>query len=128
MSKDITGMLENYFLEYGLPFNKVEDSTWVLSDEVGNVENIVIRYEDPIIIFRIKLMEIPSENQTEFFKTLLTFNATKMVHGAYGIEGDSIVIIDTLEAENLDFNEFAGSIDAIILAITEDYKELKKFN
>jgi hypothetical protein len=50
-----------------------------------------------------------------------------MIHGAYGIEGESIVLIDTLQSEHLDFSEFQASLDALLLASTQDYPKLKAF-
>jgi hypothetical protein len=50
-----------------------------------------------------------------------------MVHGAYGIEGDNVVLIDTLQSENLDFNEFQASLDALLMASTQDYEKLNAF-
>jgi hypothetical protein len=72
-------------------------------------------------------MEIPKKNREEFYKCLLTLNASEMVHGAYGLEDSNVVIIDTLEAENLNFNEFEASVEAITLAVSQDYQKLKPF-
>jgi hypothetical protein len=75
----------------------------------------------------MKLMVIPKERREDFFKLLLELNATQMLHGAYGIEGDNVVLIDTLQSEHLDFNEFLASLDALLLASTQDYPKLKAF-
>jgi hypothetical protein len=72
-------------------------------------------------------MEIPKDRREYFFKLLLELNATNMVHGAYGIEGDNVVLIDTLQTENLDFNEFQASLDALLMASTQDYQKLNAF-
>jgi hypothetical protein len=50
-----------------------------------------------------------------------------MVHGAYGIEDNNVVLIDTLQAENLDYNEFQATLDALMLASTQDYQRLNSF-
>ncbi len=127
MSDNIADRLVNYFIDYGLPFTEIGENMWTLKDELENIDNIVVHYDDPIVIFRVKLMEIPETKREEFFEVLLRFNAERLVHGAYAIEENNVVIIDTLEAENLDFNEFVGSVDSIILALTEDYNELKAY-
>lgn len=127
MSSDIIKTIEDYLLEVSLSSEKVNDGMWVLHDQFDNIDNIVISYEDPIVIFRVKLMESPKNNKEEFYELLLQLNANSMIHGAYGLEDDHVVIVDTLEAENLDFNEFQASIDAIILAISQDYKKLSKY-
>jgi hypothetical protein len=50
-----------------------------------------------------------------------------MLHGSYGLSGNAIVATDTLQGENLDFNEFQASVDALNLAITSHYKRLSAF-
>jgi hypothetical protein len=50
-----------------------------------------------------------------------------MIHGAYGIEDRNVVLIDTLQAENLDYNEFQATLEAMMLASTQDYPKLKAF-
>ena len=42
---------------------------------------------------------------------MLTLNTTEMVHGAFGLEGETVVIIHALELENLDLNEFQAVVD-----------------
>ena len=52
-------------------------------------------------------------------RELLELTARDLVHGAYGLEGDKVVLTDTLELENLDFNEFEASFDSITLALAQ---------
>ena len=80
-----------------------------------------------MIVFRIKVMEIPRHNREELYRTLLELNATEMMHGAYGIEGDAVVISDALQLENLDYNEFAATVDDITLAVASHHGRLAKF-
>ena len=115
--------IEHHLTKMGQAFETVEDGMWVLHDP----SNIVIIYRPPLVIFRTKLMEIPKKNREEFYKCLLTLNASEMVHGAYGLEDSNVVIVDTLEAEHLDFNEFEASVEAITLAVSQDYQKLKPF-
>ena len=39
------------------------------------------------------------------------------MHGSYGVEGNHVVLTDTLELENLDFSEFEASFDSLTLAL-----------
>jgi hypothetical protein len=127
MPADIKSRLEGYFIEYGLPYENIGENMWTLKDDIQYIENIVVHYSEPSIIFRVKLMEVPKAQREEFFEKLLRLNTEKMIYGAYGIEGNNVVLIDTLEAANLDYNEFAGSVDSLILAMTEDYNVLKSY-
>jgi hypothetical protein len=115
--------IEHYLIQIEYPFDSVENDMWV----IRNTANVVVTYEPPLVVFRMKLMEIPKKRREEFFKLLLELNATNMIHGAYGIEGDNVVLIDTLQSESLDFNEFQASLDALLLASTQDYQKLKDF-
>lgn len=115
--------IEHYLIQLEYPIEMIAEGMWI----IRNTANIIISYEPPLVIFRAKLMEIPKKNREGFFKLLLELNASQMIHGAYGIEDDNVVLIDTLESENLDFNEFQASLEAISLATSQDYQRLKSF-
>lgn len=115
--------IEHYLIQTEYPFESIETHMWIIRDTA----NIVVTYEPPLVVFRMKLMEIPRARREDFFKLLLELNATNMIHGAYGVEGDNVVLIDTLQSEHLDFNEFQASLDALLLASTQDYQKLNVF-
>ena len=115
--------IEHYLVQMGHPHETIADNMWVVRDEA----NLVISYEPPLVIFRSKLMDMPKKNREAFFQLLLELNASEMIHGAYGVEGNSVVLIDTLQSEHLDLNEFQATVDALLLAITQDYQKLKAF-
>ena len=50
-----------------------------------------------------------------------------MVHGAFGLEGDTVVIVHALELENLDFNEFQAVIDDMSMAVAKHHTHLARF-
>ncbi|HEV8320558.1 MAG TPA: YbjN domain-containing protein [Myxococcota bacterium] len=116
--------LEHYLIRLGMPYREVGDSTWVIQDEYDQIDNIVVKWSPPLVIFRVKLMDVDGADQAALFRKLLELNASQMVHGAFGIEGNSVVVVDTLQAENLDYNEFMASVDSLTMAITTHYKEL----
>jgi hypothetical protein len=120
---DTRDTIEHYLIQMEYPFESIEPDMWIIHDTA----NVVVTYELPLVVFRIKLMEIPKDRREDFFKLLLELNATNMIHGAYGIEGDNVVLIDTLQSEYLDFNEFQASLDALLMASTQDYQKLNAF-
>ena len=73
----------------------------------------------------MKLMTVPETGREELFKTMLEFNATEMMGGAYGLEGDAVVAVETLQAENLDLNEFHAAVDGLMMAASEHYPKFK---
>ncbi len=117
--------IEAYLIETELPFERVKDGFWLIHDNSDAIDNIVIVHTPPMITFRVKLMEVPEgANREELFARLLQLNATSMVAGAYGLEEESVVIVDSLQSENMDYNEFQSSIDAIAFAVRDHYTEL----
>ncbi len=119
--------VEGYLIRMDLPYEELGDGIWVIHDEYDYIDNIVIYYADPLVIFRVKLMEVPAGDNAELFRLLLEYNTTDIVHGAYGLEGNNIVVMDTREAVNMDFNEFQASIDSLTLAIAQHYPKLSAF-
>ncbi len=119
--------IEEYLLELELPYEKVAEDMWIVKDEYDYLDNIVLIYSPPILILRVKVMPVPEENKEELFRKLLELNATDLLHGAYAIDGNNIIIIDTLEVENLDLNELQASIEAISMALVQHYKVLSKY-
>jgi hypothetical protein len=115
--------IEHYIIQMDYPFESIESNMWV----VHNTANIVVTYEPPLVVFRMKLMDVPKERKEAFFKLLLEINANNMIHGAYGIEGENVVLIDTLQSEHLDLNEFQASLEALLLASSQDYQKLSAF-
>lgn len=121
------GVVVDYLEELGYPYEEVGDLVWRVNNDIDNVDNIVVSYNHPIVMFRINLMTVPAKNREEFFRRLLDLNVGEMTHGAFGVEGDKVILVDTLEAENLDFNEFQSSIDALSYAVSAFYDELSGY-
>lgn len=120
--------IEAYLIETGAPFERVKEGFWLIHDDYDAVDNIVVVHKPPVITFRVKLFDVPQGvAQMELYTHLLRLNATDMIAGAYGMEDDAIVLTDSLQSENLDYNEFQASIDAIAFAVREHYDELKRF-
>ena len=125
--QDLNERIEGYIIDMGLAFEQVQSGLWLIHDEVDYIDNIVVYHNPPVLTFRVKLIDAPEEKvQAELFKRLLELNATSMVAGAYGLEDGSVVIVDTVQSENLDVNEFQASIDSIALAVREHYAELRE--
>jgi len=118
--------IQSYLLNMELNYEEPREGTWVIT-AIDGAQNMVVTLAGPVVVFRVKLMEIPRHHREELFRTLLELNATEMMHGAYGIEGDAVVISDALQLENLDYNEFAATVDDITLAVASHHGRLAKF-
>jgi hypothetical protein len=114
--------IESYLMKIGLPYEQVKSGIWVL--HVPGADNFVVSMAGPVVVFRIKLMDLPGNDREALFRALLSLNTSEMVHGAFGLEGDSVVIVHALALENLDLNEFQAVIDDMTMAISKQYPVL----
>jgi hypothetical protein len=119
--------VEGYLVKLGMTFQKAGPGTWVIQDQQKGLENLLVVLSDPLVILRIQVMGVPASGSEKLFAELLRLNATDMVHGAYAVDGKNIIIIDTLEADTMDLEEFESSIDAIGLALAQHYKLLSPY-
>jgi hypothetical protein len=120
-----TADIEGYLIKMGVSFDEIAKNTWMIRDTEDHVDNLVVTLNDPVVVFHVKLLDIPSScDRLRLYEELLKLNASEMLHGAYGLEGNAVVATDTLQAANMDFNEFQASVDALNLSITSHYRRL----
>ena len=110
-----------------LSVTELEPNLWLV--RTPEDAEVVVHYAPPVVILRVRVMELPASEprRGELFRQLLEYNARDLVHGSYGLEGDHVVLTDTLELENLDFNEFQASYDSIMLALATHVGALAQY-
>lgn len=125
----MTGLdkVETYLIELEISYEEIAPSTYLIDDQVRGLPGVVVYVEEPIVIARTTVMPVPKKDNKEFFETLLKLNSSDIVHGAYGIDGDDIVIVDTFEYETMDKSEFEATLDAIGMALSRHYSILGKY-
>ncbi|HEY8259547.1 MAG TPA: hypothetical protein VIG08_17950 [Gemmatimonadales bacterium] len=124
--EDIQSILDR--LDGGtLSITEVEPNLWIA--KTRDDAEVVVHYAPPVVILRVRVMELPDKEprRSELFRQLLEFNARELVHGSYGLEGNHVVLTDTLELENLDFSEFEASFDSITLALASHLAALAPY-
>ena len=119
--------LEGYLVKLELTFQEAGKGTWVVREPEKGLASLFVMMADPLVVLRLTVMEVPKKGREQLFEELLHLNATDMVHGAYALDGKLVVIMDTLEAETMDLEEFEASIDAIGLALAQHYRVLSKY-
>lgn len=119
--------IEGYLVRLSLSFQEPSSGTWVVTDDQRGLHNLVIALTDSLVIMRMNVMEVPSKGREKLFEKLLRLNAADLVHGAYGIDGRQVILIDTLEAEGMGLEEFEASLDAIGLAVAQHYRILSPY-
>ena len=112
-----------------LPYQELQESMWLVGNGQEGVPPLVVNYTPPILLLRAEVMESPADEELRqgLFRSLLELNATDMVHGAYGLDGEDIVLTDALELADLDFSEVQASLESILLALTSHYKALSHY-
>lgn len=121
--------VESYLLRSELEHEEVEEGLWLVRPGGEDGARLVISYSPPLLVLRLKVLEIPSDESrcAGLYRRLLELNATDLVHGAYGLEEGDVILSDTLELENLDFNEFQASIDSITMALASHLEQLAPY-
>jgi len=116
-----------YLIDLKYSFQEVNPNFWLLDDTEHALEGVAVMYDDPLVIIEVQVMDAPRQKREEFFAKLLELNAGEMIHGAYGLDGEKVVIIETLEYEDMDYSEFRAALDAISLALTQHYPILSVY-
>ena len=117
--------IESYLLKMGANYDDLGGNIWRLRDE--EVENLLVTLAGPIVVFRLKIMDIPATRREALYEILLRLNTTELFHCAFGMEGQAIVLTGALALENLDYNEFQGVIEEMGMAVSKQYPTLSKF-
>jgi hypothetical protein len=117
--------VESYLLRMGVPYETVKPGIWVLKTDGAP---LAVSIAGPVVAFRLKVMDLPAGERAELFRTLLSLNTTEMVHGAFGLEGDAVVVVHALELENLDLNEFQAVVDDMSMALAKHVPMLARFS
>jgi hypothetical protein len=119
--------IERYILSSGIAHDEAAPGTWVLHDADWGGAQIIVQHTDPLVVFRCKLFDLPeldAAGRASLFGRMLELNATEMVQGAYALEDGAVVVVEVMQAENLDENEFLAAVDSLTLAIVEHHDEL----
>ena len=107
----------SYLSQTGKRFRSIGARMWMIRDE-QELGDLIVTLNEPVVLFQVKLFDVPAScDRLRLYEELLRLNAEDMVHGAYGLQGGAVVAMDTLQAENLDFNEFQATVDALGLSI-----------
>ena len=125
---DIEGFLNRLSSE-GANHSEVEPGLWVIRPSGELDFGVVVHFSPPVVILRVKVMTLPSnaEALATLSRRLLELNATDLVHGAYGIEEDSIVMTEAVELAHLDYEEFLAAYESITVALASHLRELGSY-
>lgn len=99
----------------------------VLDAPQQGIHQLILDCEDDILVIEQCIALLPNAG-AEQYRKLLQINRN-LVHGALCLDenGERLIFRDTLQLENLDFNELEGSINALSLLLAEHANTLIEF-
>ena len=120
----------NFLNRMELEFEEVSEGMWLAypNEEQGGTP-LVISHSPPLLVFRLKVLDVPRDGDkcSQLYKRLLQANASELVHAAYGLEEEDVILTDSLQLENLDFNEFQATVDSFQMAMATQMEALTPF-
>ena len=122
--------LESYLIRMDLDYDEVAEGMFVCRPDDESA-TMVVHHSPPVVLVRLKVMDLPddatgSNGNGGLYRQLLEFNATDIVHGAYGIEDGELILSDTLELGTLDFPELQASLESLQLAATGHLETIRR--
>lgn len=126
--EDLESFLDRLSSE-GASYFEAGENTWIVQPGGALDLDVVVHYNPPVIVLRMKVMNVPQKNGkgADLNRRLLELNATDLVHGSYGISDGSIVLTEALEISHLDFEEFLASYESMTLALATHLRELTSY-
>ncbi len=113
----------------GASYSEVEPGLWAVRPDGALDLTVVVHHSPPVVVLRVKVMELPkkAKESNALCKRLLELNATDLLHGSYGIQGDEVVLTEALELSHLDYEEFLASFESITLSLAGHLRELSTY-
>ena len=116
--------IESYLLSLDISYDSLGKGLWLVH---GDGADIVVAHRPPVVVFRVKIADVPTVNAQALFHKLLQLNAKDLVHGAYGIEDGVVVLTAALQSENMDMNEFQATQESLAMAVADHRSVLRPF-
>lgn len=113
----------------GTSYFEAGESMWIVQPGGALDLELVVHYNPPVVLLRVKVMNVPSKNgrSADLNRRLLELNASDLVHGSYGISDNAIVLTEALELEHLEYEEFLASYESMTLALATHLRELSTY-
>jgi Putative bacterial sensory transduction regulator len=112
--------LEAQLLRLDRKFERLEDGT-LLVRLAANQPPAALRLAEPVLVIQVEIGPVPADaaRHAALFRKLLEFNAKDLLHAAYGLSGNSIVLLAGLVLSHLDPNELEATLADFDLALAE---------
>jgi hypothetical protein len=125
--EDIEAFLDRLSAD-GATHEELEPGLWIIKPGGSLDFDVVVTHNPPVVVLRVKVMPVvDGPESAALTRRLLELNATDLLHGAYGIDGNSVVLTEALELAHLDFEEFLAAFESMTLSLTSHLRELAAF-
>ena len=126
--EDVEAFLDRLDVE-GASHSEIQPGMWIVRPGGELDADVVVHYSPPVLLLRLKVMDLPKDERalSTLTRRLLQLNASELVHGSYGIEGNAVVLTEALELEHLDYEEFLASYESMTLALASHLRELAPY-
>jgi len=113
----------------GATYSEVSDGIWNVRPAGALDFGVVVNYSPPVIVLRVKVMDLPAAGSNAPRSSIVCSSSTAndLLHGAYGLQKDEVVLTEALELDHLDFEEFLSAYESITLALASHIRELASF-
>ncbi|MDD9940700.1 MAG: hypothetical protein OXU20_06530 [Myxococcales bacterium] len=120
--------LEKYLFDSPYASEEVADGTWLVRDPSQPEDTIVVRAEDDLIVYRLKVLSASQiKDAPGLHKRLLQLNGADIAHGAYALVNGDVVITAVARLDTLDAEELRSTIDDFVLAVQNHRATLKGY-
>jgi hypothetical protein len=119
--------IEQYLIDLMITYQLVDKNLWLLDDEERSLHGVAVMQAEPLVIIRAEVMNVPKNNVAELYAKLLELNASDVIHGAYALDKNKIILLDTLQYDTMDNEDFRATLDSFSMALTDHYPILSKY-
>jgi hypothetical protein len=111
--------LEAYLTRLERQFERLADGTYVIGAGGGRL--VALKLAPPVLVLRAEIGDAPKDpgNAVQVFRKLLELNASALLHAAYGLESERIVLAAALELSSADLGELEAVLADVDLALAE---------
>lgn len=108
--------LEDLLAQLGRDFEEVDAGRYQVAMGPGQ-PSAMLRFAPPVLTVRVEVGSLSGKNTGAVLRKLLELNALDLVHTAYGVEGEQIVLTSAHALQTLDATELEATLADMDLAL-----------
>lgn len=120
--------LEGFLTKLERKYERVAEGTYIVSMG-ANRPLVAVRQSAPVLVLEVMIGEVPDappERLLQLYRRMLEYNAERLLHAAYGIQGQQMMLSAALELVSVDMNELEAVLADIDVALAEQVPLLRE--